>query len=276
MKCSGDFRTGLLIKTLTCAIMFAATNAAAQAPVSDPRKIEARLKQLERSMSGSSLVQMHQTLQNLEREVRQLRGDVEEQAHAMEQLKGRQRDMYLDIDKRMQAMENSSAVPAQQMPETPEAGATPPVPESTGADAPVMPPQPPAGTTVEVDPAEEQKAYRAAFELLKGGKFTEASAALTGFLNQYPNGRFADNAQYWLGEAYYVSREFGPALKAFEQLLLDYPDSPKRSHSMLKIGFIYDESGQTEQARKILTELTQLYPKSTAASLAAKRLKRLQ
>ena len=64
MKCSGDFRTGLLIKTLTCAIMFAATNAAAQAPVSDPRKIEARLKQLERSMSGSSLVKMHQTLQN--------------------------------------------------------------------------------------------------------------------------------------------------------------------------------------------------------------------
>ena len=135
---------------------------------------------------------------------------------------------------------------------------------------------PPPGTVAAVDPAEEQKAYRAAFELLKGGKFTEASAALTAFLGKYPNGNFADNAQYWLGEAYYVSREFGPALKAFEQLLVDYPDSPKRPHSMLKIGFIYDENGQNDQARKVLTELTKKYPKSTAASLAAKRLKRLK
>ena len=45
---------------------------------------------------------------------------------------------------------------------------------------------------------------------------------------------------------------------------------------MLKIGFIYDENGQKDQARKVLTELTGKYPKSTAASLAAKRLKRLK
>jgi tol-pal system protein YbgF len=250
------------------------TAASAQAPVSDPAKLTARLDQLERSLSGSSLVQMHQTLQTLAREVRELRGEVEEQSHAMEQLKRRQRDMFLDLDQRMQAVETPAAAPpAGAMP-----AATPPAPEqmpAPGTQGQALPPMPPPGSVATVDPAKEQKAYRAAFELLKGGKFTEASAALTAFLGKYPNGSFADNAQYWLGEAYYVSREFGPALKAFEQLLVDYPDSPKRPHSMLKIGFIYDENGQKDQARKVLTELTLKYPTSTAASLAAKRLKRL-
>ena len=110
------------------------------------------------------------------------------------------------------------------------------------------------------DPAAEQQAYRKAFDLLKSGKFSDASAALTQFLKEYPNGRFADNAQYWLGESHYVSREFGPALKAFEQLLVDYPDSPKRSHAMLKIGFIHDEQGRKDQAREVLTELVRPAP----------------
>ena len=260
-------------------VMSVATlHAMAQAPVSDPTRLEARITQLERSMSGSSLLQMHQTLQTLAREVRELRGQVEEQAHSMEQLKRRQRDMFLDLDKRIQATETNAAAPASgALP----AAVTPPPVESAAVGGAVIPPQAPpsvadsTGNVVQTDPAEEQKAYRAAFDLLKSGKFTEAAAALTSFLGQHPNGNFADNAQYWLGEAYYVSREFGPALKAFEQLLVDYPESPKRPHSMLKIGFIYDETGQKDEARKVLTELTKQYPQSTAASLAAKRLKRL-
>ena len=259
---------------LATVMLLAAAVANAQAPVSDPSKIAARLDQLERSMSGSSLVQMHQTLQSVAREVRELRGEVEEQAHSMEQLKRRQRDMFLDLDRRMQAIETAGVAPTNgaMPPGTPPPAQMPP----PGTQGQALPPMPPAGSVAAIDPAEEQKAYRAAFELLKGGKFTEASAALTAFLGKYPNGSFADNAQYWLGEAHYVSREFGPALKAFEQLLVDYPDSPKRPHSMLKIGFIFDESGQKDQARKMLTDLTKQYPQSTAASLAAKRLKRLQ
>jgi tol-pal system protein YbgF len=127
-----------------------------------------------------------------------------------------------------------------------------------------------------VDPAAEQQAYRAAFDLLKGGQFNEATTALTQFLSDYPNGRFADNAQYWLGESYYVSRQFDPALQAFQALLTTYPDSPKRSHALLKIGFIHDEQGRPDQARAVLTDLVQQYPQSTAASLAEKRLKRLK
>lgn len=256
----------------------------AQAPVSDPTRLEARVAQLERSAAaGGSIVQMHQTLQRIEREVRELRGEIELQSHELQQIKQRQREQYLDVDKRIAALENAAAAappnPAAanggnataSSGETAQSGTAP----GTSTEQPALPPQPPPSTVASSDPAAEQQAYREAFDLLKTGKFSEAAGALDRFLAKYPNGRFADNAQYWLGESHYVSREFGPALKAFEQLLVDYPDSPKRSHAMLKIGFIHDEQGRKDQAREILTELTKKYPKSTAASLASKRLKRL-
>ena len=61
-----------------------------------------------------------------------------------------------------------------------------------------------------------------------------------------------------------------------KRFLAAYPDSPKRSHALLKIGFIHDEQGRPEQAREVLTDLVQRYPQSTAASLAEKGLKRLK
>ncbi len=291
----------------TGALLVAALPVSGQAPVSDPRQLEARVERLERTLSSSSLLNMHQALQDLRREVRELRGEIEVQTHELEQIKRRQRDLYVDMDRRVRALEAASAAappavsgtPAGVPPDTgtpsvpdpavaaaPATAAAPPVaaapgPGSPAADPATAPAAPASATTTAaapaaMDPAAEQQAYRKAFELLKGGNFSEASAALSKFLAEYPNGRFADNAQYWLGESYYVSREFAPALKAFEQLLADYPDSPKRSHAMLKIGFIHDEAGRKEQARQVLDELIKTYPQSTAASLADKRLKRLQ
>lgn len=269
--------------------------APAQAPVTDSRQLEARLARLEQSLSSNSVRQLHESLQGVSRELRELRGEIELQRHAMEQLKQRQRELYLDVDRRMQVLETATAAaapdagaaaaaaaesgtpaPPQPVPGQATAGAAPAVPPSadTAAGADALPA--PSADAQVVDLAAEQQAYRDAFELLKGGQFKQASAALTQFLADYPSGRFTDNAWYWLGESYYVSREFGPALKAFERLLVDFPDSPKRSHAMLKVGFIHDEEGRKDQAKQVLTELVQAHPQSTAASLAEKRLKRLQ
>jgi len=285
----------------------------AQAPVVDSAALNQRLQRIERTLNSSSLVQLAQSVQNLQREIQELRGEVEIQSRDINRLRTRQRDLYLDLDKRLLAMETRAG-------NTPVQGAEATTPGTTTAATPTVPPtqattpsaaqnsgttqpaiianatpaassqtQPATGTTTAatptqttqppastIDPAAEQQAYRAAFDLLKKGKFDLASNALQGFLKDYPNGRFADNAQYWLGEAYYVNRKFDPALKAFERLLIDFPDSPKRSHAMLKIGFIHDEAGRQQPAKQILTQLIQRYPQSTAAGLAKKRLSRLR
>ena len=58
--------------------------------------------------------------------------------------------------------------------------------------------------------------------------------------------------------------------------MADFPDSPKRGHALLKIGFIHDEAGRKDEARKVLQALIAEDPSSTAAGLAQKRLSRIQ
>ena len=98
----------------------------------------------------------------------------------------------------------------------------------------------------------------------------------TSFLKSYPTGPYSDNAQYWLGESYYVNRQFQPALGEFSKLLQSYPDSAKVSHAKLKLGLIYAETGETERAKKLLEEVVAKYPNTPQARLAQERLQKIR
>jgi tol-pal system protein YbgF len=128
----------------------------------------------------------------------------------------------------------------------------------------------PQGPTIDNEASET--AYHDAFSLLKAGEYDESIAAFTDFLVQFPNSQYADNAQYWLGETYYVKREFEPALVEYRKLIDTYPESKKRSHAMLKIGYSYHELGQLDQARAVLEDLRNRYAGTTAARLAEERI----
>ncbi len=248
---------------------------AAQAPVQDASKLNERIDRLEQLMSSETLIELHQTVQALQREVQNLRGEVELQGHTLSQLKQRQRELYLDIDRRLQRMETGQAgasAPATSTAPSMPAGAPAQPGTTTAAVAPgqVSPEVPP------VDAAEEQREYQAAFDLLKSGRYDQAAKGFQEFLGKYPSGQYADNANYWLAEAYYVTRKFEPALKQFESLVSGYPQSQKLTHALLKIGYIYDELGQREQAEQVLDDLIKRFPDSTAAGLARKRLQRIR
>lgn len=124
-------------------------------------------------------------------------------------------------------------------------------------------------------PAGEQAAYQQAFELLKTGGYNQARAAFNDFVVRFPNSAYADNAQYWLGETYYVERQFAPAIAEYEKLVQNYPQSQKLSHALLKIGYSYSELGQIDKARAALQELKSRYPGTAAARLAEERLQRI-
>lgn len=262
------------LAALGLCLLLGPLGAAAQTSVND------RLNRLERTIGSSSLLQMLDTLQELKREVRQLRGEVEVQTNKVRKLESLQREMYQDLSQRIQAGGSGAAVAA-----APPAAETQTAATAAAAQVPVPPataaPQqetsgPSGGEQAAGDPAAEQADYRAAFDFLKSGNYNRASRAFSEFISTYPSGRFSDNAQYWLGESYYVTREFDPALSAFERLIADFPDSSKRGHALLKIGFIYDETGRKDEARRVLKELVAENPSSTAAGLARKRLARLQ
>ncbi len=114
--------------------------------------------------------------------------------------------------------------------------------------------------------------YRAAVELLKGGHHDEAVTALHAFLVKYPRHDYADNAQYWLGEAAYAQKDFAHALTEFRAVIETYPRGNKVPDALLKVGYCYQALGQAEKARAVLEQVVNLYPKSEPAVLAAKRL----
>ena len=143
------------------------------------------------------------------------------------------------------------------------------------ADTPEDPPDPESLTPAAADPIREQQDYEAAFNLLKGGRYDDAARAFRSFLAAWPGGEFEDNARYWLGETYYVTRQFEAARQEFQGVIRLFPQSSKLTHAMLKIGYIHHELGRIEEAKQALLQLVESHPDSTAAGLARKRLKRL-
>jgi tol-pal system protein YbgF len=114
--------------------------------------------------------------------------------------------------------------------------------------------------------------YRAAVELVKAGKTEESVTALRSFLRTYPRHEYADNAQYWLGEAFYASKDYQHALVEFRATIETYPRGNKVPDALLKVGYCYQALGQADKARAVLEQVVNLYPKSEPAALAAKRL----
>ena len=248
----------------------------AQAPVVDARELDERLKRLERLFDSGALFKLVDEMDSLATEVRELRGQAEALSHRIEQMEERQRQLYLDADQRLQRIE--SAAPAQATGSSPQPGALPAAPTTPTQTA--TPGQIPAATApaaqtpdaTGVDPFAEQQAYQSAFDLLKSGRYDEAALAFQQFIAEFPTGSYADNAQYWLGETFYITRRFEQAVQEFERLVSTHPTSQKLTHALLKIGYSHDELGNLKEAERVLSELIERHPQSAAAGLARKRL----
>ena len=242
---------------------------------------DARLDSIERKLDSRGLLEMLNRVEQLQRDIQQLRGDLEVQAHTLEDIQRRSREQYLDIDRRLQQLETGQAG-------TPPMDASPllaPVPvttpPATRAPTVVQTPvpetlPPPAARVPQPEQAGERAEYEQALAVLREGRYAEAAQAFNGFLASYPGSSYADNASYWLGETYYVTRDFDRALATFKGLTENYPNSPKASDSFLKTGYIYYEKKDWQAARQALEEVVNGYPGTTAARLAEDRLQRMK
>ncbi|MDZ7749875.1 MAG: tol-pal system protein YbgF [Halofilum sp. (in: g-proteobacteria)] len=112
--------------------------------------------------------------------------------------------------------------------------------------------------------------------MLKNGRYDEAASSFQQFLQQHPEGPYADNAQYWLGESYYVTSQFEQALAAFRKVPENYPDSAKLPDARLKVGFTLYEMGRMDEARAVLRKVTEEHANSAVAGLAEDRLLKME
>jgi tol-pal system protein YbgF len=232
-------------------------------------------------------------IQQLQDEVRMLRGMLEDQTLELENLSNRQRDQYLDLDQRITDSRGGSTGPLVKTGAVTTAGTTGNTFERAAPvvreDLPDIRPEltTPSSVTgiatpdtqareVALSPAAEKNAYDMAFQSLKDLKYADAAEQFQSFLGAYPNSEYADNAQYWLGESYYVTRNYDIALEAFQGLLSNFPDSPKVADGLLKIGYTHYELKQWDQARAALIQVQEQYPDTTVARLAGSRLRSMK
>ena len=218
----------------------------------DPRAPRPRVEDAEERAGTAAL---YYRIQTLEEEVRGLTGLVEELTWRVDRLAREQRERYIEIDARLTDLRAPPApIPAQ-----PDRGLTP-------------------SQAAPTEPATEEDAYRAAFELVAKSQNQPATEQLAGYrlaierfnalVVDYPGGRHTPNALYWVGELQLALEELELSRQAFVQVVTLHPQHAKVQDALYKLGVVYHRLGDTPAALAYLDRLIEQFPDSSAASLA--------
>ena len=243
-------------------------------PEEDPVQVklndlDTRIARIERIAANQ--VELSQHLDEVQAGLRDLRGRIEELEHGQEGLGKQQRDLYEDLNKRLTSASPAGTGAAAGAGEGAVGGASAAAGSTNAAESGAA-----AGSAAGAGSSSvEQAVYSQAFDALKAGSYSVAITGFKNFLGSYPASPLAENAQYWLGEAYYVNHDYESAAGAFRGVLRKWPDSRKAPDALLKLGYTQAAQKQNAAARATLEEVTRKYPGSDAARLAAERLRRI-
>ena len=122
------------------------------------------------------------------------------------------------------------------------------------------------------DPMDEQLSYVGAFEHVKHKRYNEALTSMQSFLNSYPDGPYAANAHYWLGELYLQKSDFKQALEQFNTIINQFSDSTKLSSALYKLGMTYEQLGDKDKAQAQFRKVTEEFPGTALARLAKSKI----
>lgn len=206
-------------------------------------------------------------IQRLERALSEMTGRYEESEHQVRQLRDRLERMSDDLEFRLNALESGGkggATAARPATPPPAAAQRPPAAGGSGtlSAQPAPAAKPPATGPLPNDP---QKAYEQAFGYLRDADYDRAEKALGEFLSRNANHTLAGNAQYWLGETYYVRGKFTEAAVAFATGMQKFPNGNKAPDNLLKLGMALGKINKKTEACTALSQLPQKYPQSSAA-----------
>jgi tol-pal system protein YbgF len=225
--------------------------AAQPAPVSDINQQATQVSDVETlqrtlRVRNRALNEMQLQIDEMQTELSELRGVTEEQAHTIDQILQRQRELYQEIDRRLSNPVRSAVVSA----------------------------SPSSNDTVQYsDNFTENEAYDHAVNLvLKDKLYDQAVKEFSAFNRKYPNSTYSANAHYWLGQLLFNKGDLTAAENEFTIVINNFESSGKRSDAMLKLGMVAQKQNNVAKAKKIFTRLINEYSDSSAAQLAKVRL----
>ena len=214
-----------------------------------------------------TLIEQNRLSEQMTRELAELRGQIEVLTNSVNDLEKRQKDLYLDLDNRLQALEAAkgkkvSAAPINSDAGKPSADAKPDAKADAKADKPVD------------DASAALKSYEHALSLFKAGKFKESAAAFDKFVKTYPDNDKSPDAQFWLGNSYDMLGDCKQVISSQQKLVAKWPKNSRAPDALGKVANCQADLGHKAESQKTLKELVTKYPDSKAAGAAKQQLKK--
>lgn len=259
------FKRFMFTASLVAGCIIGTSVIAKEVDVVSMMSVKQRLERMERMVSSEVLMQQAQQMELLREEITSLREQLDQQSYELDSIKQRQRSLYLDMDRRLQSVEKGGSVSRSTSPVPP--------PVSGGVAGSGFSSNTPAASSGDKN---GKLSYDKAFGLLKDGRYKQSISVFEDFLKNHPESKYADNAQYWLGEANYAYRQYKQALSEFQRLIARYPESLKIPGARLKIGYVYYELKNWSAARESLQQVIKLFPDANVAKKASERLDRMK
>ena len=205
------------------------------------------------SFPAGSAEHLYSKISELEQVVAHLTAQVEEKGASLEALDEKVKKINQDIDFRLGSLEKAfEELPSKTLEQTPK--------EQPKTDSSIK-----NVVVTQVNPADAQKDYDAAYSLLKKGEYVQAEESLKKFLENYPSDKLSGNAQYWLGETYYVRGLYEQAAVTFAQGVQKYKASSKGADSLLKLGMSLARLNKTKEACTAFKNLNKEFPNASAS-----------
>jgi tol-pal system protein YbgF len=278
-----------IVSTMTGTAVLAAALVAAAPAFAQRASLADRVAALEQQAANNQgNVDLLNQITQLRSDQQALRSQIEDLQQQVEQLKSTNRSQYLDLDGRLNRLEGGAPASPGQPALDPNSVPAAPVPSTPSQPAVAAPTAPAAPAPADSAPtihgdagaianrADERGAYEAAFNALKGGQYVDSAQLFQSFLQSYPNGAYAPNALYWLGESYYVTQNYALAQQQFQALLDRYPTHDKAPGALLKVGLSQYGQKQYDAAEKTLSDVSARFPGTDAARTAEDRLRAIQ
>lgn len=233
--------------------------------------LEQRIRHLEELSQTRNKVQadLSYQLSELQREIRSLTGQVEDNSFKLKQIQERQRDLYRDIENRLSTLNSGSTGSSRSA--------------SSGAGSAVSSSTNPKRTTPTTANATRsvpsgatggvRREFESAFALVRNKNYAAAISAFSTFLNKYPNNSYSANAHYWMGQVYLVQNNTLDAADQFSTLISGFPSSNKIDASKLKLADIYAKQGKRAEAKALYTQVAK-NGSATQQQLARKGLEK--
>ncbi|QDK98027.1 tetratricopeptide repeat protein [Acinetobacter tandoii] len=232
--------------------------------------------------------QLMQKNQQLENDIRSLRGRIEEQENTIEQLKNELNNRYTDLDQRLELLqqkvdpESATQTEDNQQDSSPSTSTTTttavnPVNSSSPTATPPVTPSTASSTesaTANQQATElEKAAYTVALDAYKQGGAKKAIAPMQNFIKNHPDSIYISNAYFWLAEFNLAIEptNYTEAKRNYNIVVNQYPQSSKASRALYQLYSIAkDVDRNTALANQYKAKLLKQYPKSEEAGYLKK------